>query len=230
MPSQLLDLMEDTIPFKHIPPKIRGELARFMRLREMTEQAAIFQQGAHVPAVYVVQSGGVRLVNYTPDGQIVTLALLGPGEVFGLVEVMGNTPAMAAAESLKNGKLIALTAGHFHDLTRKHTALSAVVSNYLTEHLTRGYDRIQQLASMTVEQRLACCVQQLATQFGVETNEGIMIDLTVSRQFLAETIGTRLETVSRILRAWEREGFVKTGRESLVVVELEAICDVSTRT
>jgi CRP-like cAMP-binding protein len=223
----LAEIMETTTPFRHIPGPVRRELMKVLRLREMTGGASIFHQGGHVDAVYVIHSGGARLVNYTPDGTAITLSILAPGEVLGLMEVMQNAPALATAASIKDGLLVAMPASRFHQLTQRHTALSAVVSGYLTQYLTSGYSLIQELASKSVEERLACCVVRLVKKFGEETDMGWVIDLSLSRQFLAETIGSRLETVSRILRQWERAGWVVAGRESLIVVNMGAIWEIS---
>jgi CRP-like cAMP-binding protein len=58
---------------------------------------------------------------------------------------------------------------------------------------------------------------RLVRQLGRRTDEGILIDIPLSRQDLAEMTGTTLYTVSRILSHWEQQGLVITGRERVTL-------------
>jgi len=68
-----------------------------------------------------------------------------------------------------------------------------------------------------VEQRVAGTLVRLARQAGKRVRSGILIDIHLSRQDLAEMTGTTLYTVSRILSRWEQEGLVELGRERVVI-------------
>ncbi len=58
---------------------------------------------------------------------------------------------------------------------------------------------------------------RLASQTGRQTEEGVLIDMPLSRQDLAEMTGTTLYTVSRILSQWEQKGYVESRREHVVI-------------
>jgi CRP-like cAMP-binding protein len=64
---------------------------------------------------------------------------------------------------------------------------------------------------------------RLARQAGRKTVEGVEIDFPVTRQDIAEMIGTTLFTVSRVLSAWESRGLVQTGRQKIVVADIDAL-------
>jgi CRP-like cAMP-binding protein len=83
--------------------------------------------------------------------------------------------------------------------------------------LRQFQDRLRELATERVERRLARMLLRLARQSGQKVTGGILIDLPLSRQNLAEMIGTTLYTVSRILSQWEAHGLVETGRERVVI-------------
>ena len=78
-------------------------------------------------------------------------------------------------------------------------------------------ERYRQLATERVERRLARTLIRLAAQAGKKIPDGVLIDLTLTRQDLAEMSGTTLFTVSRILSAWEDKGLVLLGRERVVI-------------
>jgi CRP/FNR family transcriptional regulator, nitrogen oxide reductase regulator len=59
-------------------------------------------------------------------------------------------------------------------------------------------------------------------------DDGILIDLTLSRQDIAEMTGTTIFTVSRILSGWEAQGIIESGRERVIVrkqADLDAIAE-----
>jgi CRP-like cAMP-binding protein len=74
-----------------------------------------------------------------------------------------------------------------------------------------------------VEQRVARALLRLVSQAGREVETGLLIDLSLSRQNLAEMTGTTLYTTSRLLSEWKRQGLVETGREQVIIRQLAAL-------
>ncbi|MER3457798.1 MAG: hypothetical protein C4309_03385 [Chloroflexota bacterium] len=78
-------------------------------------------------------------------------------------------------------------------------------------------DRVRELATERVERRVARTLLRLARQAGRKVENGVLIDLPLSRQDLAEMTGTTLFTVSRVLSRWEQQGLVEAGRERVLI-------------
>ena len=74
-----------------------------------------------------------------------------------------------------------------------------------------------------VETRGARLFLTLAERMGVSTDAGTMIPLPLSRQELADLLGTTLETTIRLMSRWQKEGLVTTEREGFVVPDLSAL-------
>jgi CRP-like cAMP-binding protein len=114
--------------------------------------------------------------------------------------------------------------------------LSFDLMNLMTSYIQEMQARYRELATEKVEQRVANALIRLAGQSGIkrrpEQVEGSEkeagIELSFSRQDVAEMTGTTLYTVSRLLSDWERKGFIKTGREKITIInphELVRIAD-----
>ena len=88
----------------------------------------------------------------------------------------------------------------------------------MTGYIQEMQERYHELATERVQQRIARVLLRLAAQSGRKMESGVLIDLSFSRQDLAEMTGTTLFSVSRILNQWETQGLVKVGREKVVVV------------
>ena len=80
---------------------------------------------------------------------------------------------------------------------------------------------------MLAEQRIARTLLRLLPLCGEACAEGIAFDLPLSRRDLAGISGTTIYTVSRTLRAWERQGWLRSGRRRLMLFSpcaLEQAC------
>ena len=76
---------------------------------------------------------------------------------------------------------------------------------------------VKDLCTQRVEQRIARAVLRLARQSGRKIENGILIDLPLSRQDLAEMTGTTLYSVSRVLKNWENRGLVQSKRQQIII-------------
>jgi CRP-like cAMP-binding protein len=85
----------------------------------------------------------------------------------------------------------------------------------MTTYIQEMQERYRELATEKVERRIARALLRLAAQVGSKTDGGI--ELTFTRQELAEMSGTTLYTVSRVLSEWERQELVEAGRERVVI-------------
>jgi len=85
----------------------------------------------------------------------------------------------------------------------------------MTGYIQEMQERYRELATEKVERRIARVLLRLASQMGIKNEGGI--ELSFTRQDLAEMSGTTLYTVSRTLSDWERQGLVEAGRERVLI-------------
>jgi CRP-like cAMP-binding protein len=108
-------------------------------------------------------------------------------------------------------------------LIANHPPLARNLLRMTLERLEDIQTRYLELRTEMVEQRVARALLRIMQHAGRRTDDGILIDLPLSRQDLADYSGTTLYTVSRTLSAWEKRGWVRSGRERIVVAEPHAL-------
>ncbi len=101
----------------------------------------------------------------------------------------------------------------------EHPGFAANTYQTVGKRLADTQEKMLELATAKVEQRVANTILKLAHQTGKKTDEGILIDLPVSREDISEMTGTTLHTVSRLMSGWEQQGWVKSGRQKIALVE-----------
>jgi CRP-like cAMP-binding protein len=84
-------------------------------------------------------------------------------------------------------------------------------------------NRVRELSTQRVEQRIARTILRLTEQTSRPMRDGLLIDLPLSREDLAQMTGSTLYTVSRVLTGWEKKGLVRCKRQEIIVKELHAL-------
>ena len=162
-------------------------------------------------------TGRVRVTQLNPEGHQVILHMIGPGDGFALVAPFSHGEYGVAAEAVEDSEALAWDGPTMERLMREFPPLAINALRFLSGRLHELQERYRELATEKVERRVARAVLRLARQAGRKTEAGILIDLPLSRQDLAEMTGTTLYTVSRILSGWEAAGLVEVGRERVVI-------------
>ena len=215
--STPIDLIRQTPLFRGLSDDALQAVIAAARSSRLPADTMLFHQEDEVRTLWVVTTGRMQLFQLTPEGHQVILHIAGPGEEVGLMPALTSAPVSVSARTVEDSELLVWDAEAFRALMRRHSELSFNVIAILGEHIRLYQDRIRELTTERVERRLARTLLRLAKQLGKRTPGGVLIDLPLSRQNLAEMSGTTLYSASRILRAWEDAGIVSSGRERVVI-------------
>jgi CRP-like cAMP-binding protein len=185
----------------------------------------VFTAGEPACAVHVVISGVVQLVQRTSNGSRMIVKYVRPGEVFGSPALLGRfnpTDATAVTDCVE----LQWSSEVMRWLVDRYPPMALNVIRDLEARLREMESRLRDLSSEPVEQRLARAILQLIDTYGQHAEEGIEIPFPVSRQDLADLIGSTLHVVSRTLSAWEAQRRVKRYRRRLVIADVEAVAGI----
>jgi CRP-like cAMP-binding protein len=203
--------------FGALPEAVRRALADSAVPRAIERRQRLFHQGDDAAHLFLVVAGRVKLTQVGSDGQEVIVRFVGPGEILGALALVADTAYPVGGEVVEDGRLLAWPRNLLARLAGEHPSLGLRTAAVIGERMQELQQRFRELATQRVAQRLARALLRLARQTGRRTDEGVELDLPLSRRDLAEMTGTTLFTVSRLLSGWETEGIVTAGRERVVV-------------
>jgi CRP-like cAMP-binding protein len=198
------------------------------RERTVAPGVFLFYQDDPGELFYILRSGQIRLSQLTPEGHQIIVHHVTPGEGFGIIVVLSNIPYPVTAETLDQCELLCWDSATAKQLMLQYPQLAINGMEMVAHHFVQISNRFRELATERVERRIAHALLRLVRQVGRKTPEGILIDLPLSRQDLAEMTGTTLYTTSRILSQWEKSNWIVSGRERIVLVnghELVAVAE-----
>ncbi len=187
----------------------------------------LFRQGSAAKSFYVLRQGRVKLTQLTADGDLVLIRLVMPGEAFGGVAAMGERKYPVSAEVAEDSVALSWSGRTMDRLLRRHPQLSLNFIELLAERLHDMQARYEELATEQVEQRLARTLLRLMKRAGREVEGGILVDVRLSRQELAEMTGTSLFTASRTLNRWREAGLIESRGRRIVVRDRPGLADIA---
>ena len=198
-------------------------------LRSIEEGGFFFLQGDPADYLYILTTGQIKLMQSNPGGQQVNLRTIYPWQMFGALGVVRKQAYYpATAQALEDCSALSISSHFMHQMIETRPYLGFDLMKLMTSYIQEMQSRYRELATEHVEQRVANALIRLAGQMGIKSEDEPVILLNFSRQDVAEMTGSTLYTVSRLLSDWERQGFIKTGREKIRIIkphELVRIAD-----
>jgi CRP/FNR family transcriptional regulator, nitrogen oxide reductase regulator len=187
--------------------------------RRVPKGGFYFHQGDQSTDVYVLTNGAVKLVRADEHGRNIILRIVKPMEPFGDSAALGGTTRLASAQSLEDSRALVWDAPTVLHAIMNHPSISLNAIRLLEERVEKERDRVQDLATSSVERRLARLLLRLAQSMGHKRPHGIAVELSLSGQDLAELAITTPYTVSRILAEWRRLDIVDVQRDQILVLD-----------
>lgn len=190
----------------------------------------VYYAGDPATRLYVVAVGKVKLLQHSLSGQDVLLDILTPGEFFGSLSVLGNEtyPDTALAQTMSC--ILAIAAADFLAILRRYPTVTVTALETVARRLQAAHEMIRQLSAHSVEHRIAAALLKLAEKLGQPQPEGLLIQMPLSRQDLAEMTGTTVETASRVMSQFQKEGLIHTGRQWVAIADQPGLAAIIAET
>ena len=221
------DLLKPVALFSSLDPAAMRDVSEAARTRQMEAGDLFFREGDPAESFYVVQTGSVKLTQLTPEGHQVVMRLIGAGEAFGGVAAFGGATYPVTAEAVTEVSVLEWPGTAMAGLMEKHPKLALNALRFVAGRLHDLQVQYRQLATEKVERRVARALLRLVEQAGRRTDAGVLIDLPLSREDIAQMTGTTLYTVSRIISRFEADGIVEAGRQRMVIRNPHALMSVA---
>jgi CRP/FNR family transcriptional regulator, nitrogen oxide reductase regulator len=210
-----------------VAPQIQEAiLARGQRTR-LQDGQPLFHQGSPARRCYLVENGRLKLVKLHEQGKEAVFRYIGPGEITAAVAAFKEKAYPLTAVAIGDTRVVGWDRGTIMALLREYPELSLHLLQVVIERLDEVQTRYLELSAEQVQQRLARALLRIMKHSGRRTPDGILIDFPLSRQELADYTGTTLYTVSRTLSAWEKGGWVASGRERITIADPHALVKFS---
>lgn len=188
------------------------------------KNALIFNQGSRLSYLYLIKNGEIKLTRLSPDGQETLLSILGPGDFFGESSLLNGTPTTFGATTTKRSMLWQLPERKFKLILDDPQACRVLLESSI-RRCNDAWTQMEVLGCTNVRDKVRSGLLWLSGKIGVETHEGVRIDLNQTQ--LAQMVGCARETLNREVGELRRLRTIdvrhSNGRKSLFVVNPEGL-------
>ena len=221
MKWEMMQAVRSTPLFKSLSDSDWKDVVQYLHGHCYTADSYLFFQGDPPEALYIIWDGRVKLVRHTDQGRDVVVTVLGSEQLIGEMAIFDGRPYSMTAVTLEDTAVITITRNDLLDIIHRYPAVSFEVILELNRRLRLSHELVRSLAVDRVDQRIARALLRLKDLGGVPapTGPGVMIDIHLTRQDIAEMTGTTVETAIRVMSRQRKGGLTKNYKGRTIILD-----------
>jgi CRP-like cAMP-binding protein len=203
------------------------ELEPYLAATRVRKKETIFSEGEAPEWFYLVLSGKIKITKLSHDGKEIILEVISPTDIFGGVAVIRGFPYPANAVAMEDSEVLRISRKHLMRLVDRFPNLMYCIALQLGDRMKSSYDSLKNIALERVEARIAALLLKLAGKVGVAGKEGTLIDMRLTKQDVADMVGTTVETSIRTFSKFKKQGLVSETGGKFVIRNKDALASFS---
>lgn len=215
-----------TCPIRHLsifaalPAERLGQIQPFQpAVIQYQAGETIYHQGSGAQSAYTLRQGMVKLTKSLANGRTQIIRILGAGELFGFDGFADETYSHSATP-LSIIEVCRLPFADLAALKKQYSEIDTAMTQRWLQYLREAENQMLALGLMKAPERLASFLVNWY-ESGTVTHEGVYLPL--SRGEIGELLGLTIETVSRFISEWKRQGYISETKGYLVLLNRPAL-------
>ena len=156
---------------------------------------------------FQVVSGTIKMYNYTEEGKEFVQGIFGVGKSFGEPPLFSDFTYPASAKATEASKVLKLSKTNFFNCLKAHPEIHLDFTKTLSDRLYYKAIILKEVSVHPPEHRIKTFLSYLKKQQGDTKGNPFTVNLT--RNEIAELVGLRTETVIRVVKKLEKEGYLQ---------------------
>jgi CRP/FNR family transcriptional regulator, cyclic AMP receptor protein len=204
-----------------LPANLLARLFADATPRRLRVDEQLFRIGDRGDGCYRLQSGLLKLMVESPEGEELIIAFLGPDAMVGELAVIDGLPRSATAIAVTSCELSFVTRLAFDECMRAHPEVYRCVAETLAARLRQTDDALAAASFLDSNGRVARALLELAALLGEETADGrVLITHPIRQRDLAAMAGIARENVSRIVSGWKARNLVTQVQQYSYIIDV----------
>lgn len=213
--------------FKNLSDEDFKELEPYLTTTLYKKRDDIFTEGDAPEWFYIVATGKIKITKISQDGKEIILEIISPNDIFGGVAVLRNFPYPANAVAMEDSEVVKISRKNLMRLVDRFPNLMYIIALQLGDRMKSSYDSLKNIALDRVEARIAALLLKLSHKVGLETEDGLLIDMRLTKQDVADMVGTTVETSIRTFSKFKKQGLVADADGKIIIKDKKGLSELS---
>ena len=189
----------------------------------------LFHEGTRPMGVFCVNSGRVKVYRLGQDGKEHIIKVSASGDLLGYKALLSDQLYNQSGEALDDCIVCFVPKEDFLSLIRPGNKFYADILKMVCAENNELANKMTQLAQQSVRQRLAISLLMLKDTYGLEHESEGEIEINLSREDLANIVGTATESLIRLLHDFKEEGLIETAGRKIRVLKPQGLIQAAKR-
>ncbi|HOZ30417.1 MAG TPA: Crp/Fnr family transcriptional regulator [Bacteroidales bacterium] len=185
----------------------------------------LYEEGNRISGIFCISKGILKIYKTGVEGKEQIIKFAKPGDVIGYRSVINGEPACTSVKVLEDAVVCHINSQDLYHLLKGNSEFGIELLQVACKELGEANDYITDIAQKSVRERLAEILLHLKDEFGISA-EGI-INISLTREELANIIGTATESVIRLLSEFRNEGLIELQGRKIKLLDMNKIKKIS---
>lgn len=218
-----IDSLKKISVFSKLSDEQLGHIVNLEIKKEYKKGSTVFYESEKGKAFYYIQSGKVKMYKTSYEGKEVILNIFGAGAILGEVTLFNDMGYPATAEVIEDALIGMIYNRDIENLVLKNKDLALQIIKELSKRLYNSQMTVKEMALSDVYLRTINALLNLARDHGIQTSKGIELEVDVTRQDIANIVGTTRETVSRTMSELKRTNDIDIIGRKIIINNIDKL-------
>ena len=208
--------LKDLPLFKCVEDRTLDLIRESVIIKKLKKSQMLFAEREITDNIYIVLEGKVTMYRVSEKGQKRVIYILNKGEIINEVN-FDNFTTSINCEGFEDSEIISISKVDLLNIMKQDFKLTEIILYSMSKKIRRVYRQIKNTVPTKMDKRVAAKLWKLSKDYGVETEEGVLIDIKINITYLADMLGSSRETISRAVKELENMDMVKIKYRKFIV-------------
>lgn len=179
----------------------------------------LFHEGTRPMGIFCINSGKVKIYKLGSDGKEQIIHIAGSGDVLGYKAMLSEESYPVSGETLEESNICFIPRTNFIEILEQSPDLYQRLLKKVCHEMGLMTERITNLAQKSVRERLALALVMLNDTYGLDAMDNGPVTINLTREDLANIVGTATETLIRLLHDFKEEELVMTEGRKITIID-----------
>lgn len=203
------------------------QVAQTTQTQQLKKGSFVWKEGETCRVLFFVVEGRVKIIEHSEIGKDVIVDIYSSGDAIGESSALMGGAYNTSAVCLSQCELLCVPRREMLDLLGTVPEMAFRSFRGMARRQRMLMQKIKELAAGGVEYRIAHLLLKLADRIGKQSSDGICISVVLSRQDIADLVGTTIETAIRVMSRWRKMGIVTNDKHGILIHDMDTLQDLA---